>query len=304
VAVIRRAPRTLALTLAALGAASIALAPVAGAQARPSTAVILARTGLQPYSHRLEQQYLAELRYLPLTFTPSAPTPTATTTTLTVTTTSDPASTTTSTVPVTTTTVLSRTAFATTLVPGHFAWRFAHLPRAMVRQWRLGAPNVVERGALMAFQAVRGLATTGNVDTTTWRALQAAVAAHRVDPDPYNNVLVSTKLPQSLALFVNGRIIYRSLVNTGISVAPTATGTYPVYLRFITTTMSGTLPDGQPYHDSGIPWTSYFNGGDALHGFLRASYGWPQSLGCVEMPFANAKRVWPHTPIGTLVTVI
>jgi hypothetical protein len=48
---------------------------------------------------------------------------------------------------------------------------------------------------------------------------------------------------------------------------------------------------------------SYFNGGDALHGFIRASYGFPQSLGCVEMPFAEAGQVWPYTPIGTIVNV-
>ena len=68
--------------------------------------------------------------------------------------------------------------------------------------------------------------------------------------------------------------------------------------------MSGTNPDGSHYHDTGIPWVSYFNGGDALHGYIRASYGWPQSLGCVEMPFANAGAVWPYTPIGTLVTIL
>jgi lipoprotein-anchoring transpeptidase ErfK/SrfK len=28
-----------------------------------------------------------------------------------------------------------------------------------------------------------------------------------------------------------------------------------------------------------------------------------QSLGCVEMPYANAARVYPFTPIGTLVNV-
>jgi lipoprotein-anchoring transpeptidase ErfK/SrfK len=67
--------------------------------------------------------------------------------------------------------------------------------------------------------------------------------------------------------------------------------------------MSGTLPDGQPYHDTGIPWVSYFHGGDALHGFLRSQYGYPQSLGCVEMTYAHAAIVWGHTPIGTLVTV-
>jgi len=49
---------------------------------------------------------------------------------------------------------------------------------------------------------------------------------------------------------------------------------------------------------------SYFNGGDALHGYIRASYGFPQSLGCVEMTYANAETMFPLTPIGTLVTVL
>ena len=48
---------------------------------------------------------------------------------------------------------------------------------------------------------------------------------------------------------------------------------------------------------------SYFHGGDALHGFIRPGYGYPQSLGCVEMPPANAGVVYPYTPLGTLVTV-
>ena len=33
--------------------------------------------------------------------------------------------------------------------------------------------------------------------------------------------------------------------------------------------MSGTNPDGSHYTDPGIPCVSYFNGGDALHGFIR-----------------------------------
>jgi hypothetical protein len=109
---------------------------------------------------------------------------------------------------------------------------------------------------------------------------------------------VSQVQPEKLKLYVNGRHIYTSFVNTGVSSAPTQSGTYPVYLRYTVTTMSGTEPDGKTYHDPGIPWVSYFHGGDALHGFLRSQYGYPQSLGCVEMPFANAKIVWPYTPIG------
>ncbi len=35
--------------------------------------------------------------------------------------------------------------------------------------------------------------------------------------------------------------------------APTALGTYPVYLRFTSTTMRGTEPDGARYYDPGVP---------------------------------------------------
>ena len=58
-----------------------------------------------------------------------------------------------------------------------------------------------------------------------------------------------------------------------------------------------------PTSDPHIPDVSYFIGGDALHGFTRASYGSPQSLGCVEMPYSMAAQVFPYTPIGTLVDV-
>lgn len=141
------------------------------------------------------------------------------------------------------------------------------------------------------------------MNTPTWQALVTAVLNRERDPSSYNYVYVSTSLPENVKLYQNGRVTFKSFANTGVSVAPTQDGTYPVYLRFTVTTMSGTLPDGKAYDDTGIPWVSYFHGGDALHGFIRSSYGWPQSLGCVEMPFIDAAALWPHTPIGTLVTV-
>ena len=85
--------------------------------------------------------------------------------------------------------------------------------------------------------------------------------------------------------------------------APTKLGTFAVFEHIPVGTMSGTNPDGSKYHDPGIRWISYFNGGDALHAFNRASFGTPQSLGCVELPLAQAAKVWPYTPIGTLVTI-
>jgi lipoprotein-anchoring transpeptidase ErfK/SrfK len=155
----------------------------------------------------------------------------------------------------------------------------------------------------MRFQSVHGFAVTGQMTGPVWKSLTQAVIKNQLDPMSYNMVYVTQSLPQKMKLYQNGKVVLTSLVNTGISVAPTQNGTFPVYLRYTTTTMSGTLPNGSTYHDSGIPWVSYFNGGDALHGFIRSGYGYPQSLGCVEMPFANAASLWPHTPVGTLVTV-
>ncbi len=55
--------------------------------------------------------------------------------------------------------------------------------------------------------------------------------------------------------------------NTGVPGATTQQGTFPIYARFTSTTMSGTNPDGSKYSDPGVPWVNYFNGGDAVHGF-------------------------------------
>ena len=66
--------------------------------------------------------------------------------------------------------------------------------------------------------------------------------------------------------------------------APTALGTWPVFEHIPVGRMSGRNPNGTRYDDPGIRWISYFHGGEALHAFNRASFGTPQSLGCVELP--------------------
>jgi len=158
------------------------------------------------------------------------------------------------------------------------------------------------RGAIMAFENDHGLTADGVPGPQLWKSLiQAAVTGHSSSAG-YTFVTVNES-SQSLNLWHSGHTVLTTPVNTGIASAPTATGTYPVYEHISSGTMSGTNPDGSHYNDAGIPWISYFNGGDALHGFTRAQYGSPQSLGCVEMPFDTAGKVWPYTPIGTLVHV-
>jgi peptidoglycan hydrolase-like protein with peptidoglycan-binding domain len=189
-------------------------------------------------------------------------------------------------------------------LPGSFSWRFSDVPPSLAPLWTPGAYGVMTEGAVMQFELAHGLATDGVAGPLVWAALLKAVAHRQVDTAGYDYVFVDTGSPEYVNLWRNGKVIFQSLANTGIAQAPTAVGTWPVYERFTVTTMSGTNPNGTTYHDPGIPWVSYFHGGDALHGFLRAAYGFPQSLGCVEMPYSSAKTLFPYTPIGTLVTIL
>jgi hypothetical protein len=66
--------------------------------------------------------------------------------------------------------------------------------------------------------------------------------------------------------------------------------------------MQGTNPDGSHYADY-VQWVAYFNGGDAVHYIPRSFWGYPQSLGCIEVPYSAAERAWGYLTYGTLVTV-
>jgi lipoprotein-anchoring transpeptidase ErfK/SrfK len=186
---------------------------------------------------------------------------------------------------------------------GQFSWIYGDTPSSLESQWNPDQQTVVTQGALMAFEENQGIYGDDPTPTQVWHQLITAEMKDQHSTFGYTYVMVSEGSPEGLNLWHNGRTVYTTPVNTGIAAAPTATGTYPVFEHVPVTTMSGLNPDGTPYSDPGIPWVSYFNGGDALHGFIRASYGFPQSLGCVEMPYANAAKVYPFTPIGTLVNV-
>jgi hypothetical protein len=188
---------------------------------------------------------------------------------------------------------------------GTFSWRYSNTPALLKNMWQVGSAGTMMEGAIMAFENdndIYALPYDGPT-STVWKTLIADVVAGKHNSFGYSFVDVSVA-SQSLTLWHNGKtVIGGTPVNTGIPSAPTATGTYPVYEHLTSTTMSGTNPDGSHYSDPNIPDVSYFNGGDALHGFTRASYGSPQSLGCVEMPYSMAAQVYPYTPVGQLVDV-
>ena len=229
-------------------------------------------TVAQSSTERL-QQLLAQLNYLPLSYAPAAP--------------------------------LASPIEAATAQTGTFAWRWPGTPASLTSLWTEGSENVVTKGAVMMFENQHGLTVDGLVGRRVWSALLSDASTGRVDASPYTYVFVSKQLPQAMTLFENGApVLVNVPVNTGATGADTVDGTYPVFEHVTSSRMKGTNPDGSTYDDPAVPWASYFNGGDALHGFVRATYGSPQSNGCVEMAVSNAAQMWPLTPIGTLVTVV
>ena len=223
------------------------------------------------------QQLLAALDYLPFNWMPSSPTQG------------------------TVVSVGEQVALAYSPPAGNFSWRWAP-PARLAALWSPGVDNVMTQGAVKAFENVAGLDPVGQANPLLWPYLTNAVNAGKVNPYGYNWADVSKALPEHIVLYHNGTVALQALVNTGIPLDPTVDGTYPVYLRYRSQTMRGTNPNGTHYADF-VRWVSYFNGGNAVHGFVRASYGFPQSLGCVELPFATAQLAWPYLHIGTLVTV-
>ncbi|HEY6480927.1 MAG TPA: Ig-like domain-containing protein [Streptosporangiaceae bacterium] len=178
----------------------------------------------------------------------------------------------------------------------------AGYPAALAAMWTPDQPNVVLKGAIMAFQHNHGMLPTGVLSAKIWADLFAAAAAGDRNASGYTYAVASKSLPESLTIWHNGHQVFHTLANTGIPVAPTVDGTFPVYQKFRFQIMSGTNPNGSHYSDP-VSFVSYFNGGDAVHYFPRPGYGYQQSLGCVELPYNAAATAYPFLTYGSLVTV-
>jgi len=185
-----------------------------------------------------------------------------------------------------------------------FQWRWAP-PATLQALWSPGQDGVIARGAIMAFESVAGLPTDGSISAGEINSLQAAAndpTGPDANPNGFSYAVANENDPETLTVWHNGAVVATTPANTGGAGTPTAKGSFPVYLRLRNQVMRGTDPDGATYADP-VQFVAYFNGGDALHYMPRTSYGDPQSLGCVELPFTGASIVWPYMTLGSIVTV-
>jgi peptidoglycan hydrolase-like protein with peptidoglycan-binding domain len=276
----RRGARTLVFDAAAPlppGAKETLTVPGGTAGLRDSGGRTLAQPVMVSFTTRSStlrlQQLLAQLGYLPVTFTPSGGVPAP--------------------------------KEMAQPQPGAFAWRWTDRLQGLEDHWAAGESGVITQGAVMTFQDQHHLTVDGIAGPELWTALLHAAAEGQRNTQSYDYVYVDKDLPEHLVLYVDGVAKFPNVaVNTGLHGADTPDGTYAVFEHVPASEMKGTNPDGSTYDDPNVPWASYFYQGDALHGFVRATYGTPQSNGCVEMSISDAGTLWPYTPIGTLVTVV
>jgi peptidoglycan hydrolase-like protein with peptidoglycan-binding domain len=229
------------------------------------------------YSTLRLQELLAQLGYLPMTWSPTLGTA------------------------ITSDSAAAQLSAAYEPPPGTFTWQPGY-PSELHSFWKEGSPNLLEKGAITAFEGDHGMTTDGVAGPSVWAALLKAAAAGDSNTYGYSYAIASQSSPETLTIWHNGRQVFHSLANTGISIDPTPVGTFPVYEKLPFQVMQGTNPDGSHYADP-VQWVSYFSGGSAVHYIARGVYGYPQSLGCVELPYSAAKEAYPYLPYGTLVTV-
>jgi lipoprotein-anchoring transpeptidase ErfK/SrfK len=89
------------------------------------------------------------------------------------------------------------------------------------------------------------------------------------------------------------------VVSTGISIYPTVTGDYRVYVKYLSTTMSG-----PGYFLPNVPYTMYFYQGYGIHGtYWHNNFGVPMSHGCINMRTSDAGWLFDWASVGTLVHI-
>lgn len=115
-----------------------------------------------------------------------------------------------------------------------------------------------------------------------------------------NNRWIEVNLyEQTFAVYDQGRLIYASLISSGIEPFWTRPGLFQIYQKLPSTLMRGAFEPDQSdaYYLEDVPWTMYFDKARALHGaYWHNSFGSIRSHGCVNLSVGDAHWLfnWAH----------
>jgi hypothetical protein len=102
---------------------------------------------------------------------------------------------------------------------------------------------------------------------------------------------------QTLAVYQDDRLVFASLVSSGIENLWTRPGLFQIYEKKVSEDMSGAASADDYYHVEDVPWTMYFDERRALHGaYWHDRFGYPNSHGCVNLALGDAHWLydWAH----------
>ena len=119
-------------------------------------------------------------------------------------------------------------------------------------------------------------------------------------PAPTSGRWIDVNLSTQRVTAYQGNTAVRStLVSTGLPRTPTPTGRYRIYVKYVSTPMSG-----PGYYLPNVPYTMYFYRGYGLHGtYWHSNFGHPMSHGCINLPTPEAQWLFYWASVGTLVNI-
>ncbi len=122
-------------------------------------------------------------------------------------------------------------------------------------------------------------------------------------------------LEQTLSVYEDGRLLFATLVATGVEPFYTQPGIFEIYEKKPLETMQGSFEADRSdfYYLQDVPWTMYFDQARALHAtYWHTLFGYRQSHGCVNLSPGDANWlyqwaeegdiVWVHDPSGQTPT--
>lgn len=109
---------------------------------------------------------------------------------------------------------------------------------------------------------------------------------------------------QTLAAYVGDRMVYATLISSGLPGWDTPPGLFQVWHKAETGKMSGAYNQPDYYFLEDVPWALYFNQAVALHGaYWHNSFGYRHSHGCVNLAPADARWLFNWAPDALWVRV-
>lgn len=102
---------------------------------------------------------------------------------------------------------------------------------------------------------------------------------------------------QTLAAYEGDRMVYATLVSSGLRGWDTPPGLFRVWLKVLMGKMSGGYNRPDYYFLEDVPWSMYFNRDIALHtAYWHDGFGYRRSHGCVNLPPLDAKWLFEWAP--------